>query len=49
MFFLEKKNQKTFIRLTHCHGVSEESVFASFSSEKEAPSFLPAPPLQIRL
>jgi RNase adaptor protein for sRNA GlmZ degradation len=44
MFFFEKKNQKTFIRL---HGVRKkhpaqrkESLFASFSSEKEESFFL---------
>jgi hypothetical protein len=43
MFFFEKKNQKTFVTL---HGwlrgtsaSSHESLFASFSSEKEEPSF----------
>jgi hypothetical protein len=41
MFFFEKKNQKTSIRLMWCLGVAVrtaqtgESLFASFSSEKE--------------
>jgi hypothetical protein len=39
MFFFEKKNQKTFYRLTHSSGKSaaktNKSLFASFSSEKE--------------
>jgi hypothetical protein len=38
-FFFEKKNQKTFIRLTRSFEGSSaqmnESLFASFSSEKE--------------
>jgi hypothetical protein len=37
-FFFEKKNQKTFIRLRGCRpstGQRVESLFASFSSEKE--------------
>jgi hypothetical protein len=38
-FFFEKKNQKTFIRLTHPSregsAPTNESLFASFSSEKE--------------
>ncbi|WP_162800611.1 hypothetical protein [Acidibrevibacterium fodinaquatile] len=40
MFFFEKKNQKTFVcwRLG-VQGKREESLFASFSSEKE--DFLP--------
>jgi hypothetical protein len=45
MFFFEKKNQKTFIRLRALeHGRSaqtEKSLFASFSSEKEDSCFLP--------
>jgi len=39
MFFFEKKNQKTFIRLhprqTNETGAGIKSLFASFSSEKE--------------
>jgi hypothetical protein len=39
MFFFEKKNQKTFFRLLPCRsgetGANGESLFASFSSEKE--------------
>jgi hypothetical protein len=39
MFFFEKKNQKTFIRLAPPSGERSaqrnESLFASFSSEKE--------------
>jgi hypothetical protein len=37
MFFFEKKNQKTFIRLPGGqHGAKRmKSLFASFSSEKE--------------
>ncbi|MCA7119968.1 MAG: hypothetical protein LGL72_11295 [Acidibrevibacterium sp.] len=40
MFFFEKKNQKTFVcwRLP-VQGKRDESLFASFSSEKE--DFLP--------
>ena len=33
MFFFEKKNQKTFIRLARVP--MNESLFASFSTEKE--------------
>jgi hypothetical protein len=43
MFFFEKKNQKTFIRLrqggTGPSASSDKSLFASFSSEKEDASF----------
>jgi len=41
MFFFEKKNQKTFIRLLHALSTAQmnESLFASFSTEKEDPSF----------
>jgi len=39
MFFFEKKNQKTFVRLrprqTDETGAGIKSLFASFSSEKE--------------
>jgi hypothetical protein len=37
MFFFEKKNQKTFIRLLIAPNPaqSDKSLFASFSSEKE--------------
>jgi hypothetical protein len=44
LFFFEKKNQKTFPDLGGAHGYAEatsqtgESLFASFSSEKEDPS-----------
>jgi len=45
MFFFEKKNQKTFNRLHPASpdtpGPMDESLFASFSSEKEDPSCLP--------
>jgi hypothetical protein len=45
MFFFEKKNQKTSIRLRPCRpagtGARGKSLFASFSSEKEE-SFLEA-------
>jgi len=45
IFFFEKKNQKTFIRLRAPeHGRSaqmDKSLFASFSSEKEDSCFLP--------
>jgi hypothetical protein len=45
MFFFEKKNQKTFIRWHACRvtgtRASGESLFASFSSEKE--ESLPSP------
>jgi len=37
MFFFEKKNQKTFIRLQTAQ--TDESLFASFSSEKEDSCF----------
>jgi hypothetical protein len=41
MFFFEKKNQKTSIRLRPCVSpgtrASVKSLFASFSSEKEDP------------
>jgi hypothetical protein len=44
MFFFEKKNQKTFPRWHACQSgntvASGESLFASFSSEKEESSFL---------
>jgi hypothetical protein len=41
MFFFEKKNQKTFIRLRRlAPRQSRESLFASFSSEKEDSSLL---------
>jgi hypothetical protein len=44
MFFFEKKNQKTFVRLRACWApgtrASRKSLFASFSSEKEDASFL---------
>jgi hypothetical protein len=39
MFFFEKKNQKTFPRLSAGTGTTGKSLFASFSSEKEE-SFL---------
>jgi hypothetical protein len=43
MFFFEKKNQKTFATFPPCQsgetGAKVESLFASFSSEKEE-SFL---------
>jgi hypothetical protein len=39
MFFFEKKNQKTFIRLdpgpSNTRAQMDKSLFASFSSEKE--------------
>jgi hypothetical protein len=37
MFFFEKKNQKTFIRLRIAldRAQTDKSLFASFSSEKE--------------
>jgi len=39
MFFFEKKNQKTFIYWDRAHphqrALVDESLFASFSSEKE--------------
>jgi hypothetical protein len=42
VFFFEKKNQKTFIHLTRVTvrqtRERDESLFASFSSEKEDPS-----------
>jgi hypothetical protein len=46
MFFFEKKNQKTFLRLRPGKRDTRrskwiESLFASFSSEKEESSFLP--------
>jgi hypothetical protein len=41
MFFFEKKNQKTFQTGTRASG---ESLFASFSSEKEDSSFLQGTP-----
>jgi hypothetical protein len=44
MFFFEKKNQKTFIPLHPARDTApapmNESLFASFSSEKEDSSFL---------
>ena len=44
VFFFEKKNQKTFIPLSHSMRVHpdsmNESLFASFSTEKEDFSFL---------
>jgi hypothetical protein len=44
MFFFEKKNQKTSIRLRRARSVHtaqmDESLFASFSTEKEDSSFL---------
>jgi len=44
MFFFEKKNQKTFIRLSPSRGTgaaqTDKSLFASFSSEKEDSSWL---------
>jgi len=41
MFFFEKKNQKTFIPslIVPDEAQMEESLFASFSSEKEDSSF----------
>jgi len=39
MFFFEKKNQKTFIPW-HCALLMEESLFASFSTEKEDSVFV---------
>jgi len=46
MFFFEKKNQKTFIRLgdgrrRHSDQM-DKSLFASFSTEKEDSFFLPS-------
>jgi len=48
MFFFEKKNQKTFIRLApsptlQARPKRTESLFASFSSEKEDSSYLVPP------
>jgi hypothetical protein len=47
MFFFEKKNQKTFIRLRRVRkdhpAQRRKSLFASFSSEKEESSFLSRP------
>jgi hypothetical protein len=45
MFFFEKKNQKTFVHLLmrhvqHGRYQMDESLFASFSSEKEDSFFL---------
>jgi len=40
MFFFEKKNQKTFIRIGAGTAQMDESLFASFSSEKEESCFL---------
>jgi hypothetical protein len=37
MFFFEKKNQKTFVRLL-ASAQANKSLFASFSSEKEESS-----------
>jgi len=44
MFFFEKKNQKIFIRLAHTSiaGQMVESLFASFSTEKEDSSVISA-------
>jgi hypothetical protein len=44
VFFFEKKNQKTFPCSVLCLGgatrrITDESLFASFSSEKEDPYF----------
>jgi hypothetical protein len=43
VFFFEKKNQKTSTRLVQClpaasGRITDKSLFASFSSEKEDPS-----------
>jgi len=50
MFFFEKKNQKTFIRSRRVFGphlpLTDKSLFASFSTEKEDAYFLPATKLQ---
>jgi len=35
VFFFEKKNQKTFIRLGNSLGQTGDGLFVSFSSEKE--------------
>jgi hypothetical protein len=41
MFFFEKKNQKTFVRwLREAPRQVDESLFASFSTEKEDSCFL---------
>jgi hypothetical protein len=45
MFFFEKKNQETFVRraprLPPARSLMNKSLFASFSSEKEALPFFP--------
>jgi hypothetical protein len=44
MFFFEKKNQKTFIRLVRAQSIeaqTNEIFFASFCSQKEDSSFIP--------
>jgi hypothetical protein len=53
MFFFEKKNQKTFL---HCTVFNQfitvqmnESLFASFSTEKEESSFHPSVPARLPL